>query len=173
MNIKCLIERIMIICSLILPFFSVCLLWYSIFYLWQMESLAKGFYAASLVIASSSFCQNKWYRISIALMSFFIIAVLFSGIMDGVVILFIPILVGGFSASFIPEHWNKQSWLLLPCLFVRALVAFLGAYVFMCQFNLFDGEFLTGDIIHTLGLTYAILFVVLAFDLFVYCVRRK
>jgi len=172
MGSKSLLKSIIIFCSLLLPSLSLWLFNYSIFHADQVLRLlgfVAGFYAFTQAIAFSVFCRKMRYRITVAVAAFLITGMCI-WVFQFLTFLLVFTVLAAVSVNIFPKKWNKSAWMMLPYIVIRALIANLSIYAGWEV--LFEGEYPKEAYIPLLCFTYCQIFIILIYDLIVYCVIK-
>jgi hypothetical protein len=173
MTSKCLLKGSGVLFSLLLPVFSVWLVWFTIEHIDHPSSfyvrsigVITGFYAFSVSIALSPFCRKMSYRIVVAVLAFLMVGMCIWAFKSKVILLTFT-LFGAVSVNILPRKWNKYAWLMLPCIVIRAVIIYVGAVT--CWEFLLGEEARKADYFLLLYFTYWPIFITLGYDLIIYC----
>ena len=154
---------------LVLPLFSTWAFCFAINHYWQIETLTWIINSICLILAASAFCPKLLYRIIISL-CVLCLCLATQYIWDPIRFFLIFPIAGTFAINLIPEKWNKRAWLMLPYMILRGTIACLS---FVLPFNIIDGEFLKGEYLPLLGITYCSLLLILIYDLIIYLISKR
>jgi hypothetical protein len=175
MGVKYLVKGSGVLFSLLLPVFSVWLVWFTIHNVDRFSfyerciGVIMGFYAFSVAIALSPFCRKMSYRIAVAVVAFLMAGMCIWAFKFKIILLAFT-LIGAVSVNIVPKKWNKYARLMLLYIVIRAVIIYVGAVT--CWEFLLSEEVRKADYFLLLYFTYWPIFIILGYDLIIYCIIK-